>query len=102
VFLRSKVKVSEWRNFGVERVLGAANGDEPKRRIHEIKNQSREGEERAARGKEVVCYCKILAVEEQRERKRRPTRNPDTWGTQIRLPDLRPGHPPSALSPTSS
>ena|ERR1700687_345206 len=33
VFLRSKVKVSEWRIFGVERLLGAANGDEPKRGI---------------------------------------------------------------------
>jgi hypothetical protein len=34
VFLRSKVKRSEWSNFGVERLLGAANGDEPKRGIH--------------------------------------------------------------------
>jgi hypothetical protein len=32
--LGSKVKDSEWRNFGVERLLGAANGDEPKGRIH--------------------------------------------------------------------
>ena len=28
VFLGSKEKVSEWRNFGVEWLLGAANGDE--------------------------------------------------------------------------
>ncbi len=27
VFLRSKVKVSEWSNFGGERLLGAANGN---------------------------------------------------------------------------
>ena len=26
-FIGSKVKSSEWRNFGVERLLGAANGD---------------------------------------------------------------------------
>ena len=39
-FIRSKVKSSEWRNFGVERFLGAANGDEPKRRIHGIKKRS--------------------------------------------------------------
>jgi hypothetical protein len=32
--LRSKVKVSEWSNFGGERLLGAANGDERKRGIH--------------------------------------------------------------------
>ena len=38
VFLRSKAKVSEWSNFGGERLLGAANGDEPKRRIHGIKS----------------------------------------------------------------
>jgi hypothetical protein len=37
-FLRSKVKVSEWSNFGSERLLGAANGDEPKRRIRESKS----------------------------------------------------------------
>ena len=33
-FIRSKVKGSEGRNFGVERLLGAANGEEPKRGIH--------------------------------------------------------------------
>jgi hypothetical protein len=30
VFLGSKGKDSEWRNFGVEWLLGAANGNEPK------------------------------------------------------------------------
>jgi len=30
VYLRRKVKISEWSNFGVERLLEAANGDEPK------------------------------------------------------------------------
>jgi len=39
-FIRSKVKVSEWRNFGVERLLGAANGDEPIPRIHETQDAS--------------------------------------------------------------
>jgi hypothetical protein len=38
VFLRSKGKVSEWRNFGVEWLLGAANGDEPVPRIHETQD----------------------------------------------------------------
>jgi len=33
VVLRSKVKDSEWRNFGVEWLLEAANGDEHGRRI---------------------------------------------------------------------
>jgi len=33
VYLGSKVKDSEWRNFGGERLLGAVNGDEPGRRI---------------------------------------------------------------------
>jgi hypothetical protein len=32
-FIRSKVKSSEWRDFAVERLLGAANGAEPKRKI---------------------------------------------------------------------
>jgi hypothetical protein len=44
VYLRRKVKSSEWSNFGVERLLEAANGDEPKRRTHGIEKQSREGE----------------------------------------------------------
>ena len=43
MYLGSKVKDSEWRNFGGERLLGAVNGDEPKRRIHGINKQSREG-----------------------------------------------------------
>jgi hypothetical protein len=30
----SKGKVSERRNFGVEWLLGAVNGEEPQRRIH--------------------------------------------------------------------
>ncbi len=34
MFLRSKVKVSEWSIFVGERLLGAVNGDEPKRGIH--------------------------------------------------------------------
>ena len=94
MFLRSKVKVSERSNFGGERLLGAANGDERKRGIHGIKRQSREGEDCAARGKEDCRRCgKILEVEEQQERKRRPTRNADMWGTQIHLSDLRLGHP---------
>ena len=50
--LGSKVKRSEWSNFGGERLLGAANGNDPKKRIQGIKKQSREGEESAARGKE--------------------------------------------------
>jgi len=54
--LRSKVKSSEWSKFGGERLLGAANGDEARRRIHGIKKQSREGEDCAARGKEVI-FC---------------------------------------------
>jgi len=33
--LRSKVKDSEWSNFGVEQLLGAANGEEPKREFGE-------------------------------------------------------------------
>jgi len=33
VYLRSKVKDSEWSNFGGERLLGAANGEEPKREL---------------------------------------------------------------------
>jgi hypothetical protein len=32
--LRSKVIVSEWQIFGVEWLLGAANGDEPERTTH--------------------------------------------------------------------
>src|SRR6266404_3143311 len=43
VFLRSKVKVSEWSNFGGERPLGAANGDRPKRRIQESKSNPIDG-----------------------------------------------------------
>ena len=59
--LAGKVKSSEWRIFGGERLLGASNGNEPKRRIHGIKRQSREGEECAARGKESrLCQVKIL------------------------------------------
>jgi hypothetical protein len=38
--LRSKVKDSEWWNFGVEWLLGAANGDEAGRRIQEIASRS--------------------------------------------------------------
>jgi len=37
-FIRSKVKCSEWRNFGVERLLGAANGGEPVARTHETRD----------------------------------------------------------------
>jgi hypothetical protein len=33
VYLGSKAKDSEWSNFGGERLLGAANGDEPKREL---------------------------------------------------------------------
>jgi len=43
VYLGSKVKDSEWRNFGGERLLGAVNGDQPGRKIQGIKKQSREG-----------------------------------------------------------
>src|SRR5229473_8464627 len=43
VFLRSKAKVSEWSNLGGERLLGAANGDEPKRRIQESKSSPIDG-----------------------------------------------------------
>jgi hypothetical protein len=39
--LAGKVKSSEWSNFGAERLLGAANGDEPTRGIHGITGQSR-------------------------------------------------------------
>src|SRR5258707_14492569 len=42
-FLRSKVKSSEWSNFGGERLLGAANGDRPKRRIQESKSNPIDG-----------------------------------------------------------
>ena len=49
----SKVKVNEWLIFGVERLLGAANGDEPKRGIHGIRKQSREVKE--------CARCKIAA-----------------------------------------
>ena len=62
--LGSKVKRSEWSNFGGERLLGAANGNDPKKRIQGIKKQSREGEDCAARGKEgglrVACAGDFL------------------------------------------
>ena len=60
MFLRSKVKVSERSNFAVERLLGAANGKELKRGIHGVKKQSREGEDCAARRKEVVIVTARL------------------------------------------
>jgi len=67
VFLRSKVKVSEGSNFGGERLLGAANGDEPRRGIHGIKKRfpnstcvgivaARFGEEIQAHGCGVVFF----------------------------------------------
>src|ERR1700687_426957 len=40
-FIGSKVKSSEWWKFGVEWLLGAANGDEPKRTSYRIKKESR-------------------------------------------------------------
>ncbi len=43
VFLRSKVESSEWSNFGGERLLGAANGNRPKRRIQESKSNPIDG-----------------------------------------------------------
>jgi hypothetical protein len=43
VRLAGKVKSSEWSNLGVERLLGAANGDEPKRGVHGIKNNPVKG-----------------------------------------------------------
>ena len=43
VKLRGKVKSSEWRIFGVERLLGAANGNRPKRRIQESKSNPIDG-----------------------------------------------------------
>jgi hypothetical protein len=53
VRLGSKVKRSEWSNFGGERLLGAANGNEPKRGIHGIEKQPVKGK-RALRGRKVV------------------------------------------------
>jgi len=43
VFFRSKVESSEWSNFGGERLLGAANGNRPKRRIQESKSNPIDG-----------------------------------------------------------
>jgi hypothetical protein len=42
VVLRSKVKDSEWRNFGVEWLLEAANGDEPKKGSEKVRNRALE------------------------------------------------------------
>ena len=43
VKLRGKVKSSEWWIFGVEWLLGAANGDRPKTRIQESKSNPMDG-----------------------------------------------------------
>jgi hypothetical protein len=79
-FIGSKVKVSEWRNFGVEWLLGAANGDEPQQEFGGIKRQAAKGEEGAKRRETLAQDSRMRRT---RERKRRPTCNPDTWGTQI-------------------
>src|SRR5882762_10301182 len=42
-FFKSKVETSEWSNFGGERLLGAANGDRPKRRIQVSKSNPIDG-----------------------------------------------------------
>jgi hypothetical protein len=42
VVLRSKVKDSEWWNFGVEWLLEAANGDEPKKEWHKVVRTNRD------------------------------------------------------------
>jgi hypothetical protein len=47
----------------------------------------------AARSKEGCLRVKILEAEEQRERNRRPTCNPDTRGTQLQLWRLTSGPP---------
>ena len=92
--LESKVKVREWSNIGRERQLGAANGDDHDGRREEFTGwKSSPVKEkialRAAR-KVVVLTGKIL--EEGKSAKRRPTCNPDTWGTQLHLSDLGLGH----------
>src|SRR6266478_4675320 len=53
--LRSKVKSSEWSNFGGERLLGAANGDEPKRRIHG-------GERRLGLMERLAFLCRLSGI----------------------------------------
>ena len=55
VFLRSKVKVSEWSNFGGERLLGAVNGDEPKRGIQGIKSNPVKGKSALRAARKAVC-----------------------------------------------
>ena len=51
--------MSETSVHPLERLLGAANGDEPKRRIHGSKKRSREGEDRAAHGNEGVFVARF-------------------------------------------
>jgi hypothetical protein len=103
VSLRSKAKRRERSNFGREWQLGAANGDGGGRRSAEFtgwkSSPVKEKSALRAARKVVVVTGKILA--EGKSAKRRPTCKFDTWGTLIRLPDLRLGHPSSTpqLSP---
>ena len=97
VQLAGKVKSSERSNFEGERLLGAANGDEPREEITGSKSNPVK-EKSALRVARKVVFITDKVWKRHRERKLRPTCGRDTWGTQIHLPALRLCHPPLAPS----